>query len=170
MTKKTLGIDMDGVIANFDKAIKSFEPDLHTSDEYPDFESRAARVNAICEANPFIFRTLELMEGAVEFVEQMDKIFDIYFVSTPMWNVPESFTDKRYWLERYFGEMAYKKLILTHRKDLIDVDFLVDDRLRNGVENFKGEHIHFGQGKFQKLSDVSRYLGNFYRNIESQQY
>ena len=75
-----------------------------------------------------------------------------------MWNVPDSYKGKRIWLSKYFGELATKKLILTHRKDLALGDILVDDRIKNGVENFKGEHIHFGNDKFPNWKSVLEYL------------
>lgn len=158
MTKKTLYIDMDGVIADFDGRIKKYEPSLHTGDEYPDYESRSHRVNAICEANPRIFKDLKPIKGSIEAVKQLFPLYDLYFLSTPMWNVPESFMDKRLWLEQHFQQEAEHRLILTHRKDLNLGHYLVDDRKRNGVENFEGIHIHYGTDLFPNWDKVLRYL------------
>jgi 5'(3')-deoxyribonucleotidase len=36
-------------------------------------------------------------------------------------------------------------MFITHRKDLLIGDYLIDDRLANGAESFKGELIHFGK-------------------------
>jgi 5'(3')-deoxyribonucleotidase len=74
--------------------------------------------------------------------------YDVYFLSTPAWNAPMSFTGKRIWLETHFGKHAEKRLILTHRKDLAIGDYLVDDTLRHGVTEFQGIHIHFGTPEF----------------------
>lgn len=144
MKKLPVGyIDMDGVIADFDAGVKKYAPDLHTGEEYPDYDTRADRVDKLCEANPYIFHDLPLIEGAIEAVEWLMSVADIYFLSTPMWNVPLSYTGKREWLGKHFGEKAKKRLILTHRKDLNVGDFLIDDRLRNGVDKFTGVHFHF---------------------------
>lgn len=51
---------------------------------------------------------------------------------------------KRLWIEKHFGEIFYKKVIITHRKDLLIGDYLIDDRIANGAGNFKGAHLHFG--------------------------
>ena len=37
-------------------------------------------------------------------------------------------------------------------------DYLIDDRLANGVNLFKGEHIHFGSDKFPDWESVCSYL------------
>ncbi len=158
MSKKILYIDMDGVIADFDHAIKSFCPELETSDKFPDYESRSVKVNEICESNPNIFHTLLPIHGAIPSVKRLMEIYDVYFLTTPMWNVPESYIGKRIWLENHFGEESMNRLILTHRKDLNIGTFLVDDRLRNGVDRFTGEHIHFGTPKHPDWRTVLFYL------------
>ena len=55
----------------------------------------------------------------------------------PLGEIQKALTDKRYWLEYYFGEMFHKKLITTHRKDLLVGDYLIDDRLKNGAMSLK---------------------------------
>jgi 5'-nucleotidase len=158
MQKKILYLDMDGVVADFDKAIETFIPDLRTSDVYLDHETRSAKVDAICESNPDFFHNLPPIEGAIEAAKKLFEIYDVYFLSTAMWNVPNSFTGKRIWLENYFGDLAKKRLILTHRKDLAIGDILVDDRLKNGAAEFKGLHIHFGTEKYPNWNVVLPYL------------
>ena len=51
-----------------------------------------------------------------------------------------------------------KKIIMTHRKDMIYGDYLIDDRTANGAAQFKGEHIHFGTSKFPDWASVVKYL------------
>lgn len=151
---KILYIDMDGVIADFDKAIKQFDCEVDTNN----FNKFGNRVDAICEANPEIFHTLPPIDGAIDAVHQLFEHYEVYFLSIPMWNVPASFTGKRIWIYNYFGQKALKRLILTHRKDLNIGDYLIDDRLRNGVDKFTGEHIHFGQPGFETWTEVLNYL------------
>ena len=68
----------------------------------------------------------------------------MFIATSSPWGNPEALTDKRYWLEYYFGEMFHKKLITTHRKDLLVGDYLIDDRLKNGAGEFKGKLLRFG--------------------------
>jgi 5'-nucleotidase len=159
MKKEILNVDMDGVCADFDKSILSIDPTIGTlSLTAPNYEERAARVDAIVLANTQIFEELEPIEGAIETIKRLSQHFEIYFVSTPMDSCPESFTGKKRWLNKHFGDFAKKRLVLTHRKDLVIGDYLVDDRIVNGVENFKGKHIHFGTEKFPDWIKVEKYL------------
>ena len=61
-------------------------------------------------------------------------------------------------VKKYLGEVAYKRLILSHHKNLNIGDFLIDDRTKNGAGEFKGELIQFGTDKFPNWSVVKRYL------------
>lgn len=158
MTKKILYIDLDGVIANFDKAIESIIPDINTKESYADPDARSEKVTAICMARPEIFQELEPIEGAVDIIKKMFEHFEVYFLSAPMWHVPLSFAGKRIWIETHFGEMAKRRLILTHRKDLAIGDILIDDRLVNGAKDFKGIFIHFGSDKFPSWKETEKYL------------
>lgn len=163
--KKILYLDLDGVLADFDKAIKKLDPKLETRDVTIDlnvklasYESRSKLVDELCEANPDIFHNLEPIDGAIEAVDELFELFDVYFLSTPMWNVPESFTGKRIWIHNHFGDKAKKRLVLTHRKDLAIGDILVDDRLKNGAGEFKGEHVWFATEKFPDWETTMNYL------------
>lgn len=156
---KILYIDMDGVVADFDFAIQQIDPTLHTGDGI-DYSARAERVDALVKENPNLFHELPLIPGAENAIEKLFEsgLYDIYFLSTPMWDVPESFTGKRLWLEKAFGnERVKKRLILTHNKHLNIGDYLVDDRKTNGSEKFTGYHIHFGV-EYKDWDAVLEYL------------
>lgn len=155
--KKILYIDLDGVVANFDKRLKEYCPNI---DSIVDDEERSAMVDKVCEINNKIFDELEPMPDAIESVKLLSDYFDVYFLSTPMWGVPNSFTHKRLWVERYFGKLATKRLILSHRKDLNIGAYLIDDRLKNGAGEFMGAHIHFGTERFPNWKSVLQHLLN----------
>ena len=95
---------------------------------------------------PGIFRSPQPIEGAVESIKKLksSEKFDLFIATSAPWGNPESLTDKRYWIENHFGNLFHKKLVTTHRKDLLIGDFLIDDRLKNGAKDFKGELIKFG--------------------------
>ncbi len=158
MKKKILYVDLDGVVADFEKGIKAICPEINSIENLQNLDIRDAKIDSICAENPTIFENLPLIAGAKESVLKLFEIYDVYFLSTPMWNLPASFSGKRIWLEKHFGTLAKKRLILTHRKDLNVGDYLLDDRLRNGADKFSGEHIHFGSVNFPDWRAVMMYL------------
>ena len=101
-----------------------------------------------------------MMPGANLAWPWLCKHFDVYLLSTPMWDHPRSWTDKRTWVAANLGDSATKRLILTHNKGLVKGDYLIDDRIVNGVGNFEGEHIHFGQSPHNTWFEVMNYLKN----------
>lgn len=104
------------------------------------------------------YRDLNLIDGAKDAVLVLNAFFDIYFLSTPEWDNPSSFTDKRIWIEQNFGEIAHKKLILSHNKALNVGKYLIDDRIINGTDAFSGEFIHFGSEQFPDWKSVVDYI------------
>lgn len=86
--------------------------------------------------------------GAVEAVLRLCKTYEVYVLSTAPWLNASAWSDKLDWVQRHFGveegSPLYKRLILSHHKNLNKGDILIDDRLKNGVVGFCGEHIHFG--------------------------
>lgn len=151
---------MDGVLADFDKCIKAIKPELYTDEEFDTYDKKSDEIDAIVSKQPHIFEELEPLEGAIEAVKELFGLYDVYFLSTPMWAVPESYMGKRKWVEKHFGEDAKKKLILTHRKDLAIGDILVDDRKKNGAGEFTGRHIWFGQKEYPTWKQTLRELRN----------
>ena len=54
--------------------------------------------------------------------------YEVYIASTAPWGNIDSLSHKRIWIEKYFGDRLKKRLILTHRKDFLMGDYLIDDR------------------------------------------
>ena len=69
---------------------------------------------------------------------------------------PSAWSDKLEWVKRYLGDAAYKRLILSHHKDLNRGDFLIDNRTKRGAERFKGEFIQFGAKEYPDWPAVMR--------------
>ena len=122
--KKIIYIDMDGVIANFAKAAKEggweHRPDKHVD-----------------------YRNLEVMPGAAEALRRLNNDFDIFIASTPPWDRPDMWGAKREWIAEHFPWLK-RKLILTHRKDLLIGDILIDDSRWRGQPDFQGDWLWFG--------------------------
>ena len=52
----------------------------------------------------------------------------------------------------------HKRLILSHHKELMIGQYLIDDRTANGAGQFKGEHLHFRTEKWPDWHAVLEYL------------
>jgi len=135
--KKVLYIDMDNVLVDFQSGIDQL--DEETRERYADRLDEVPGIFALMAPNP----------GAIEAYHQLSTIYDTYILSTAPWENPSAWSDKLQWVKRHLGEVAHKRLILSHNKHLNHGDFLVDDRTKNGVDKFEGTHIHFGCGEFE---------------------
>ena len=138
MKKKILYVDLDGVLADYDHAKQRTTEEERTQKGF--------------------FENLPPINGAVDAFKKLSEKYETYFLSTAPWTNLHAPSEKRIWVEKHLGEFAFKKLILTHNKGLLKGDYLIDDRLLNGVEDFGGEHIHFGSEKFKTWKDVLDYL------------
>jgi 5'-nucleotidase len=143
--KKIVYVDMDNVLVDFQSAFSRLPPAV--------FEAYKDKDDI-----PGIFALMEPMNGAVESFAELTARFDTYILSTAPWGNPSAWTDKLNWVKQHLGEAAYKRLILTHHKNLNVGDFLVDDRTARGVDRFQGEHIHFGTERFPDWPHVMDYL------------
>jgi len=152
-SRELLFIDMDGVLVDFYRGVRESYPDFDT---YP--RERQREITTELSAKSGFFTQLEPMSGAQDAFRALSARYNTYILSTPDWHGVNSWTEKRIWVEQYLGDTAFKRLILTHNKGLFSGRALIDDRLRNGVEHFKGEHIHFGTPKFPDWTAVLAYL------------
>jgi 5'(3')-deoxyribonucleotidase len=99
--------------------------------------------------------------GAVDAYHRLhySEEYEPYILSTAPWSNTWSWMEKRIWVETFIGEKAFKKLTLTHNKNLVIGDYLVDDRPFNGAAEFTGEWIQMGSEKFPDWDAVLEYLG-----------
>ena len=98
------------------------------------------------------------MPQAIESYEFFAQHFDTYILSTAPWHNPSAWSDKLQWVQKHLGQAAYKRLILSHHKNLNDGHYLIDDRTKNGADRFKGVHIHFGTADFPDWTSVVTHL------------
>jgi 5'(3')-deoxyribonucleotidase len=139
--KKRVYVDMDGVLVDYESGFDGTPDELHGYDNTPN-----------------VFSKMLPLPGALEAFRTLAEKFDVYVLSTAPWNNPSAWTDKANWIKKYLGDVAHKRLILTHNKALCIGDYLIDDRTANGAGEFTGRHIHFGTDRFPDWDTVLAYL------------
>ena len=137
---------MDNVLVDFPSGVSKLSQEV-----IKEYESNLDEV-------PDIFSLMEPLEGAIDSFKILSQRYDTYILSTAPWENSSAWSDKVKWVKKYLEESAYKRLILTHHKNLNHGDYLIDDRTKNGAGEFKGELIQFGTDKFPDWKSVCSYL------------
>ena len=143
---KRVFIDMDNVLVDFQSGLDQMSDEIKA--EY------AGRLDEI----PGLFAKMKPMEGAIEAVHELQKQYDLFILSTAPWKNPSAWSDKVEWVTKYLDDVFHKRLIISHRKDLCQGDYLIDDRGKNGTCEFAGEWIEFGSEQFPDWESVLQYL------------
>lgn len=155
---KTLYLDMDGVLVDIQPKVQSIRKYLIEFTNYKGEVVNLAEQPDRVDEVPFLFENLPPMEGAIDSFKRLSEIYDIYILSTAPWNNPDAWLYKRMWVEEHLGAAATKRLILSHHKNLMIGEYLVDDRTKNGAGEFKGEHLLFGGADFPDWKTTLEYL------------
>ena len=147
MNKYRIFIDMDGVISDFEKAADEGNyvkrPDLYVD-----------------------YRNLDIIDGAKDALMRLSNDHDVFIASTPPWSRPEVWGHKREWIEEHFPYLK-RKLILTHRKDLLIGDILIDDSRFRGQPDFQGEWYWFNKNwKNRNWEACIKWIYKEYKNEE----
>lgn len=146
---KIIYVDMDDVLVDFQTGI-----DQCSKQTLAEFKERYDEI-------PGIFGKMKPMKDAIKSYNELSKKFDTYILSTSPWENDTALVDKLNWVKNYLGKVAYKRVIFSHHKNLNCGDYLIDDRDKNGVKEFKGEHLHFGAGKrFPDWNSIIEYLND----------
>jgi hypothetical protein len=149
--KKILYIDLDNTLVDFPSGIARLSPEVRA--EYEGHYDDA----------PGIFALMDPLPDALEAFKELAAHFDTYILSTAPWHNASAWHDKVLWVQEHLGltdeTVAYKRLILSHHKNLNRGDFLVDDRSANGAGAFEGEWLQFGTGAaYPNWASVTDYL------------
>jgi RNA:NAD 2'-phosphotransferase (TPT1/KptA family)/5'(3')-deoxyribonucleotidase len=145
--KKRVFVDMDNVLVDFESGLAQVSEEVKQ-----EYEGRLDEI-------PGLFGLMKPMPGAIDAMHELQKRYDLFILSTAPWKNPSAWSDKVKWVTQYLDDVFHKRMVITHRKDLCQGDYLIDDRGKNGTSEFAGEWIEFGSEKFPDWNSVLRYLG-----------
>lgn len=149
-------IDMDGVIADFDREFlqrwRTRHPDkfyipleeritFYVKEQYPE-ELKPLVIEIIRE--PGFFRDIVPVEGAKEALMEMDGMgLEVFICTSPITAYKNCVLEKYEWVDRVLGSDWVKRVIMTKDKTFVKADYLIDDKPEiTGVENPPSwEHI-----------------------------
>ena len=121
--KKRVFVDMDGVLVDFQSGIdQQSEETLRRYEGHPD-------------DIPGIFSQMKPIPGAIEAIHKLQDHYDLFILSTAPWGNPSAWADKVRWVTEHLDDVFHKRMVITHRKDLCQGDYLIDDRGKHGTED-----------------------------------
>jgi hypothetical protein len=144
---RILYFDMDNVLVDFYSKVKKLPVESQTSPHLDKVEN--------------IFALMEPVPGAFDAAQRLSIKFDTHVLSTSPWKNMSGASQKLQWIEKHFAgshNPFYKKVTLTHHKELAIGRYLIDDRPKNGAAQFRGKWIHFGSSDFPDWEAVEAFL------------
>ncbi|MBJ7539729.1 5' nucleotidase, NT5C type [Marinomonas transparens] len=145
--KSIVYIDMDDVLCDFKGAYQ---------------QARVNEPNIMFPQSQYgFFANLDPIPFGVESVKQLidSNLYDPYILTAPSIKNPLCYTEKRIWIEKYFGLEFTEKLIISPNKSLLKGGYLIDDNVSGkGQDAFEGKLLHYGSTSYPDWKAVMKYL------------
>ena len=158
--KKSLIVDMDGVLADIYKQLIKLEFEesgllIDVNDTIGKTENDAFPNCQKHVRQKGFFRNAPIMPSAIETLKQLNEFYEVFIVSSAT-VYPHSLKEKYYWMEEHFPFISWKQLVLCGTKTCIKGDIMIDDHFKN-LDFFDGKTILFTQphnsGKNEKTHE-----------------
>lgn len=138
--------DLDGTLVDFEKGVRKFDAQI-----VQQYEGHPWDI-------PGYFAALEPMPSAVKAFRTLSMKYDTYILTSAPFSNPTAWSDKMQWVQKWLGVAAYRRLIISHHKNLNYGDYLIDDRPYNGAEDFMGAFLQFGEAPYKTWDDVMEFF------------
>lgn len=172
-------LDMDGVLSDFDKGVRTEwyrrypgEPlipeearqHFFIDDEHPHY---AERIQDIYRAAGFFIGLLPI-DGCQSAVRDMQRLgLELFVCTAPLFHSPTCMREKYDWLAKHFNENFARRMIVTKDKTLVYGDYLIDDRPDvTGVrETPDWEHILYDRPFNRRINNQRRLTWANWREV-----
>lgn len=153
-------VDMDGVVADFVKGYKdSFMRDAYNDDPFT--------INQNCMTVPNFFRQLPMVDRGKELVNELNKNYQVVFLTTPMQGMTECKRDKLEWIKKYFGDQ-HTVIFSDNKADyVIDEKSILIDDMKYNLDPWNeagGTAISFNQ-KIQRILEIIKNVFDDAKNV-----
>lgn len=105
------------------------------------------------------FRTVPVVPGSREVLEQLNQQYEIFIVSAAM-EFPSSLGDKREWLNEHFPFIHWRQIAFCGSKEIVKADIMIDDHLKN-LDKFEGDTFLFSQPHNRRLQTKHRRVNSW---------
>ena len=163
-------VDMDGVLADFDRGFlkmwRAQYPDkpyvpiedrngFHITEQYPADSKELVRG---IYRSPDFYPSLPSIAGGLEAISEMsDRGFDVFICTSLLPHYETCVLEKYQWIERHLGRAWTNRIIITNDKTLVRGDILIDDKPEiKGVTTPSWEHVIFDQPYNRHISTKRR--------------
>jgi 5'-nucleotidase len=154
-------IDMDGVIADFERGFLERWKHKHPDKPYVPLEQRNTFFilqqyppefrDLIREVfrTPGFFRDLPAIPGGAEaLVDMAANGIEVFICTTPFRDYRNCVLEKYEWVDRHLGGKWVERIILTPDKTIVDADYLIDDKPTiTGGANPRWTHILYDDAR-----------------------
>jgi 5'(3')-deoxyribonucleotidase len=148
MTKPRVGVDVDGVLADFltpslqvasDMLGKAVTPQHMSSYDLEQLLPKH-RIGEFWErmGAPGICRNLTPYPGAIEGVGALRLVADVFVITSYLYGAKQWVHDRDGWIMEHFG-IPKNRMVHTHAKHVFSAKMLIDDKPEN-VEEWAMEH------------------------------
>lgn len=148
MNKKSIAIDMDGVLADTPAQLRHYyaqETGIHLPadafDGIPEDNCLPEGAVRRYVFMPGFFRTTPPIAGAAEAVRQLMDEFDVYIVSAAI-EFPQSLPEKLEWLHEHLPFVSWHRIVFCGNKNIINTHYMIDDHVKN-LDHFAGKTFLF---------------------------
>ncbi|MDP4039166.1 MAG: 5'-3'-deoxyribonucleotidase [Candidatus Pacearchaeota archaeon] len=172
-------VDMDGVVADFEKGVldtyrnrhpdKSFVPleqrtSFYVKDNYPN--ELQPLVEEIYLAQGF-YLNLPPIDGSLEALSELTSRGDeIYICTSPLLSNPFCVQEKYDWVINHLGKDWTKRMIVSKDKTIVHGDFLIDDKPEvKGVQQPSWEQILYSQPYNSQVNSMKRMTWRNWKSV-----